>query len=92
MKSSKESSLMQEIIKDAPYSTFLEDEYDITAISDEKIDYKELCKRVLLAIDQQAKGVIESTDDLLRKFIRLLEAKKVTLFEAFVHFDVNGTN
>ena len=32
------------------------------------------------------------TNDLLRKLYKLLEQKRVSLFEAFVYFDVNVTN
>ncbi|EAR94381.2 EF hand protein (macronuclear) [Tetrahymena thermophila SB210] len=72
--------------------SFIGDEIDQAQIADEKIDYKELCKKILAAVEMQAKSSQEITNDLLRKLYKILEQKRVTLFEAFAYFDVNSTN
>lgn len=47
---------------------------------------------MLIAVDMQAKTSIEIVNDLLRKLYKIFEQKRVTLFEAYVYFDVNSTN
>lgn len=42
-------------------------------MSEEKIDYKDLCKKVLDAVEMQAKSSVEQANDLLRKLYKLLE-------------------
>ena len=59
---------------------------------DFKVSYEEFCKALLAEVDRNTKMVIEVTHDLLRKTFKMIQGKNVSLFEAFVYFDINNTN
>jgi Ca2+-binding EF-hand superfamily protein len=41
-------------------------------------------------VDKNAQSVFERTHELIRKMVKLFQSKKVSIFDAFVLFDVNG--
>lgn len=54
-----------------------------------KIYYREFVKRVQEEVEINSKSQIERTNELFRKLIKILKMKDLSLFEAFVLFDVN---
>jgi hypothetical protein len=67
----------------------LQTEKDFAFISNEKFYYKELVQKILEAVEVDARSQLEQANTVVRKVFKLLELKNISLFEAFVHFDVN---
>lgn len=57
----------------------------------EKLDYRLFTKRLLEITDKNSKTELELTNELFRKVYRLFSLKNISLFEAFVYFDINSS-
>lgn len=57
-----------------------------------KIEYREFAQRIYDEIENNAKLAIEGSFEVLRKVFMLIKLKSLSLYEAFVYFDVNNQN
>ena len=57
-----------------------------------KISYQEFTDKIYEEIENNSKLAIDSSFEVLRKIHMLLKLKRLSLFEAFVYFDVNSQN
>jgi hypothetical protein len=58
-------------------------------LENERIDYRVLSRRVMLAVEAHSKQIGEQNNTLFRKIRRLLQQRNVSLFEAFAFMDTN---
>ena len=65
--------------------------YFTSANMSDKIDYKLFTERIYTIAERNSKTDLEITNELFRKVFRLFSLKNISLFEAFVYFDVNSS-
>lgn len=65
---------------------------EVEEMKSEKINYRVFTKKLMEAVEQHGRSHLEAANDLIRKVAKILKLKQVSLFEAFVYFDVNQTN